>query len=861
MITTDINRAEFTGNGIATDYVFASSGTDIPVKNQAHIKVYLTNTGTFTANASTEVFTNVTLDGVAQTSHGHLNTEVIRVSAATTLPAGLIINTDYYIREKAATTFKLELSVGGGVVPITTTGTGTLTWTKTLLQVLTTAYTVKISGTTATVTFLTPPPNTVGILLIREVPFEQNTDLLNNSLIEAESLESQLDLIVNQTQQLKNTFDRQLKFSEILDATDATETAVTLNVTSANRASKGLKFDASGNLAVSDIDIDQSQDYTLESQSWATESPAAVNTYDDSVSTPVSPTAYSSKEHAVGTPPDGSAKEWAQDTSGIVASSEYSAKEYAIGTTVAAGSAKDWALLSEDSVVDGGSGYSSLHHSAKSLASATAAAVSETAANASADAVSVMYDAFHDKFLGSMSDAVVLTASSDAGLLITSAAHGLVNTQIIRVVNSGGALPGNLSVSTDYYVRDQTTNTFRLATSSGGTAIAYSSAGSGTNTWYYGDFATPSTSSWIKNSSTITVASNIGIRVGQVVSGSGIEATPKPNVISIAGTAISISDNMDAVGSSVAVTFANKGIYGAFNVTKDGPDTNNDGDALTDGLLYFNTTDDVLKVYDLDDTLWRQTAPTSAEQTTIDTVAGISANVTTVAGISANVTTVAGISANTTTVAGISGNVTTVAGISANTTTVAGINSNVTTVAGISANVTTVAGAITNVNTTATNIADVNNFADVYQIHSFSPSAPTTDGGGNAVAEGDLAFDTTSNVVKAYTGSAWITATVSDVALLAGATFTGAVIFNVQPTFSGGIGIVKEATSQFLSGAITESYCLSLAYIVTGNVTFSGNVILGKMVDGTTGISITNDGSTRTISGSGTVTFNNVLFN
>ena len=43
MITTDINRAEFTGNGIATDYVFASSGTDIPVKNQAHIKVYLTN--------------------------------------------------------------------------------------------------------------------------------------------------------------------------------------------------------------------------------------------------------------------------------------------------------------------------------------------------------------------------------------------------------------------------------------------------------------------------------------------------------------------------------------------------------------------------------------------------------------------------------------------------------------------------------------------------------------------------------------------------------------------------------------------------------------------------------------------------
>ena len=144
MITTELNRAEFTGNGSATDYVFASGGTDIPVKNQDHIKVYLTNTGTFTANASTEVFTNVTLNGSANINHGHIDTEIIRVSAATALPAGLIINTDYYVKDKDATTFKLALTSGGSTVPITDTGTGTLTWTKTLLQVLTTAYTVSI---------------------------------------------------------------------------------------------------------------------------------------------------------------------------------------------------------------------------------------------------------------------------------------------------------------------------------------------------------------------------------------------------------------------------------------------------------------------------------------------------------------------------------------------------------------------------------------------------------------------------------------------------------------------------------------------------------------------------------------------
>ena len=112
-------------------------------------------------------------------------------------------------------------------------------------------------------------------------------------------------------------------------------------------------------------------------------------------------------------------------------------------------------------------------------------------------------------------------------------------------------------------------------------------------------------------------------------------------------------------------------------------------------------------------------------------------------------------STEVTTVAGISSNVTTVAGIQANVTTVAGVAANVTTVAGIASNVTTVAGNNSNVTTVASNISNVNNFAEKYQIDDFSPSAPTTDGGGNAVAEGDLAYDSTANTLKVYTGSAW----------------------------------------------------------------------------------------------------------
>ena len=70
-----------------------------------------------------------------------------------------------------------------------------------------------------------------------------------------------------------------------------------------------------------------------------------------------------------------------------------------------------------------------------------------------------------------------------------------------------------------------------------------------------------------------------------------------------------------------------------------------------------------------------------------------------------------------------------------------------------------------------------------------------------------------------------------------------------------------QQTSVNLTGAITDSYFLSLAYVLTGDVTLSGTNVLGKIVDGTTNVSLTNDGSTRTISGSGTLLVNSVMFN
>ena len=50
------------------------------------------------------------------------------------------------------------------------------------------------------------------------------------------------------------------------------------------------------------------------------------------------------------------------------------------------------------------------------------------------------------------------------------------------------------------------------------------------------------------------------------------------------------------------------------------PSVDNDGDTLIDGAMYFDTTNNLTKIYDLATTSWLRTTPTTADQTNIDTV-------------------------------------------------------------------------------------------------------------------------------------------------------------------------------------------------------------------------------------------------
>ena len=169
-------------------------------------------------------------------------------------------------------------------------------------------------------------------------------------------------------------------------------------------------------------------------------------------------------------------------------------------------------------------------------------------------------------------------------------------------------------------------------------------------------------------------------------------------------------------------------------------------------------------------------------------------------------------------------NINTVAGNNTNINTVAGANSNITTVAGSISNVNTAATNIASINTTAASIANVNNFTDRYQVAS---SAPSTDGGGNSLAAGDLYFDTGASELKVYSGSAWqggVTAT-GNFATKTGNTFTGNNTYNDNVKALFGTGSDLEIFHSGTNSVIKDAG--------TGSLIIAGNAVEIKNTAGT----------------------------
>ena len=191
------------------------------------------------------------------------------------------------------------------------------------------------------------------------------------------------------------------------------------------------------------------------------------------------------------------------------------------------------------------------------------------------------------------------------------------------------------------------------------------------------------------------------------------------------------------------------------------PSTDNDGNALLTGALYFNSTSSQIFNWTAANA-WEAIKPTSSEQTNINAlsvsavVADMAILATTDVVADMNVLATNDVVADMNTLG--TADVVTDMNVLATSDVVTDMNllatsANVTAMGllGTSANVTAmsnVSGSIANVNTTATNITDVNTFAVRYRIGSSDPTS--------SLDEGDLFYNTSTNVMKFYNGSAWV---------------------------------------------------------------------------------------------------------
>ena len=315
----------------------------------------------------------------------------------------------------------------------------------------------------------------------------------------------------------------------------------------------------------------------------------------------------------------------------------------------------------------------------------------------------------------------------------------------ISVTQELGSFKGNWSSGTAYVARDLVKDT-------------------STNNIFIVNTAHTATGSQPLTSNANSAKYDLIVDAGSATTSASAAATSATNAASSATAAASSATA--AASSATAAASSATSAANSFDDFDDRylgakssePSTDNDGDALVTGALFFDTTVGAMKVYT--GSAWQTVTVSAANQANINTVAGISSDVTAVAGKATEVgrlgtsdavadMAILGTSAVVTDmdILGTSANVTAMGhlGTSANVTAMGhlGTSANVTAmgVLGTSANVTNMA-------TCATNISDVNTFAAQYRIGSSDPSS--------SLDEGDLFYNTTSNQLKYYNGSAWV---------------------------------------------------------------------------------------------------------
>ena len=339
------------------------------------------------------------------------------------------------------------------------------------------------------------------------------------------------------------------------------------------------------------------------------------------------------------------------------------------------------------------------------------------------------------------------------------------STGELAVTQELGTFKGNWGASTAYQVRDivkdtSTNNIFICITAHTSSGSQPLTSNTDSAKWSLLVDAASATTSASAAATSATASANSATASASSASTASTQASNASTSASTASTQATNSANSATASASSATSAAAS--FDSFDdrylgAKGSAPSTDNDGDSLITGALYFNTSSN--QIFSWTGSAWVAIKPTSSEQTNINAVAADATDIGAVAGKATEIGRLG--TSDAVADMAILGTTDVVADMNTLGTSdvvtdmnVLGTSANVTAMntLGTSANVTAMSncsGSIANINTTASNITDVNTFAVRYRIGSSNPTS--------SLDAGDLFFNTSDNTLKVYNGSAWVT--------------------------------------------------------------------------------------------------------
>jgi len=423
------------------------------------------------------------------------------------------------------------------------------------VKTLTTHYTVTGAGNAngGTIVFTSGniPTATETVVIRRASPQTQAIDYIANDPFPAESHEEGLDRSMMAIQQLQEEIDRSIKLSRT-----NTMTSTEFAVGATDRAGKIFGFDSNGELVVS-------QELGTFKGNWS-----ASTTY--------------------------SARDIVKDTStnNIFLANTGHTSSGSQPLTTNTDSAK-WDLL-----VDAASATTSATNAA---ASATAAATSETNAATSATTATTKaseaatsatnaansFDSFDDRFLGTKSSDPTL--DNDGNALVEGAMYYNSTDNDIRFYNgSSWDAPATQASTSATASASSATSAATSATNSSNSATA--SATSATNA---SNSASAASTSETNAASSASAASTSASNASTSETNAATSATTATTQATNSATSATAAQTAQAAAELAYDNFDDRYL----GPKSSDPATDNDGDALIDGALYFNTTGNVLKYW------------------------------------------------------------------------------------------------------------------------------------------------------------------------------------------------------------------------------------------------------------------------